>query len=148
VALAVRPAPVWAAWCRLRWGGAPSPTGVVLTLEPDEGTTVVAWLRNIGRAAAPVCWSDPPGDEWTIEVDGLAPRRDPGDATVAAPGSTLRRTWLPPGGRLGFRLDLSRWTRLPPGRYVVRVARAPWGDPAGGVDGLRCEAEPLTLDVR
>ncbi|MCO5165661.1 MAG: hypothetical protein M9894_04740 [Planctomycetes bacterium] len=149
------------AWARARHGGVPGPTGVALVLAPaPDGTAgagpgphVVVWYVNAGRAPAPVCWSDPPGEELSFEVtpaggEALPPVRGPGDATVSAPVRLLRR-WLEPGERLGVVCDLSRWVTLPgPGVYEVRAARAPLGDPVGGFDGLRAVSEPARVVLR
>jgi hypothetical protein len=156
--VALAPAAVYRAWCRLRHGGVPSATGVVLSVAPvpaalaaqDGRPCVLVWFTNVGRAPAPLCWSDPPGDELAVEVTGpggvAAPRRSSEEATVARVATTLRRTWLAPGERLGLRCDLSRWVTLPgPGEYEVRAARAPWGDPRGRFDGLRCESAPVRV---
>lgn len=158
-ALALFPAQVRAAWAHLRWGAVPSDGGVALVLEPAPagvagpggGPWVVAWFVNTSAAPAPLCWSDPPGEELSFEVtlagaDGpLPPRRAAGDATVTT-AAPIRRTWLPPGGRVGLRCDLSRSVAIPAaGALDVRATRAPWGDPREGFDGVRCESNTLRL---
>lgn len=160
VALAVFPAATYRAWARLRWGAVPS-AGLVLQLSeapadvagPGPGPWVLATFVNVGDAPAPLCWSDPPGEELGFEVapagrPALPPRRGPDVATVAS-GTEVRRTWLPPGGRLALRCDLSRAVALPgPGVYEVRATRSSYGDPAGGFDGVRCASGALRLVVR
>lgn len=157
-ALALAGAP-WARalWARARLGGVPGANGVAISLEPaPPGTStapaaVVVWHENAGSAPVEVCWCDPPGGELGFEVvpagggDPLPPAQGPGDATLAT-GTTLRRTWLPPGGRVGVVVDLARYVALPgPGEYVVRAERVPCGDPRGGFDGVRCRSEPVRL---
>lgn len=158
--VALRPALAWGLWCRVRHGGEPGASGIALVVEPaptgtagpGPGPWLVVWHVNTGRAPALVCWSDPPGDELAFEVvpEGasapLPPARGPEAVTVA--GAPPRGTWVPPGGRVGVRGDLSRWVSLPgPGAYTVRAARAPLGDPRGGVDGVRCTSEPVRVQV-
>ncbi len=150
--LAVVAAPRAAAlWARARLGGLPGSNGVALAVEPapegvaGPGARVVVWHVNAGGAPVEVCWSDPPGDELGFEVvpEGggapLPPARGPEHVTVATPGAALRRVWLPPGGRVGVVVDLSRWVALPPGPgvYDVRAERVPCGDPRFGFDGVR-----------
>ncbi len=153
----VRPPFAVAAWSRLRRGAAPSAGsdggGVVMTLAPSQGSTIVAWFENVGRAPTQLCWRERPGDElgFAVETDaGPCAPRGPDEPQEPPASRDLRWTTLAPGERLGLVCDLRRWVTIPDGPTTLRVRgdRAPLGDPARGFDGHRCRSNGLEVELR
>jgi hypothetical protein len=144
------PARTYEAWCALRYGGAvPGAQGLLLTIAeaPAElrgegpGPWVLCTLTNTQRRPLRVAYPERPGEELSFET------AEPGEPAVWREGSDalpIHVTLLPPGGRIAFSCELTRWLSLHPGRHTIRAGRVPFGLRKG----LPCRSNWLQLEVR
>lgn len=150
------PVTTYATWCRLRYGGAPSAGGLVLTLSPcpralrgrGPGPWVLAEFRDISGLGTTIWLGEQAGEELSFRGQDSAGRALAPRAGLDRVGQAraYRAHSLAPGGRLALPLDLSAWLELPADweRLSVTLARARVGAPPLG-DGHLLVSRPLEL---
>ena len=143
------PVRTYEAYCGLRYGGAiPGAHGLLLTISeapaelrgPGDGPWVLCTLTNTGAQPLSLAYPEQPGQELAFQSEGPAQPAPWEEITETVP---VHVSTLPPGARIAFPCDLSRWLVLEPGRHSLRAERLAYGLRGG----LPSRSNRLTLTV-